>query len=101
MVSHVVGLILRSPCEAGSLHESFAHECLKSPLAFRKPAMAAASRRPARADAPKVGLDISRWPCMLQASAPGELRVARWAGSATSAPAAGGGKAMFVARRLT
>ena len=35
------------------------HECLKSSLAFRKPAVAAASRRPARADGPKVkvGLD--------------------------------------------
>ena len=50
----------------GSLHESFhfqsfsvifSHECLKSLLAFRKPAVAAASRRPARADGPKVGLD--------------------------------------------
>ena len=41
----------------GSLHESFVHECLKSSLAFRKPATAAASRRPARADGPKVGLD--------------------------------------------
>ena len=42
---------------AGSLCESFAHECLKSSLAFRKPAVAVASRRPARADDPKVGLD--------------------------------------------
>ena len=33
------------------------HECLKSLLAFCKPAVAAASRRPARADGPKVGLD--------------------------------------------
>ena len=37
--------------------EYMAHECLKSSLAFRKPAVAAASRRPARADGPKVGLD--------------------------------------------
>ena len=45
----------------GVLHESFGHECLKSSLAFRKPATAVASnfasRRPARADGPKVGLD--------------------------------------------
>ena len=33
------------------------HECAKRSLAFRKPAVAAASRRPARADGPKVGLD--------------------------------------------
>ena len=31
--------------------------CLKSSLAFRQPAVAAASRRPAKADGPKVGLD--------------------------------------------
>ena len=30
---------------------------VKSSLAFRKPAVAAASRHPARADGPKVGLD--------------------------------------------
>ena len=42
----------------GWLCEYMAHECLKSSLAFRKPAVAAASRRPAtRADGPKVGLD--------------------------------------------
>ena len=41
----------------GSLREYMAHECLKSSLAFRKPAVAAASRRPARADGPKVGPD--------------------------------------------
>ena len=41
----------------GLLHESYVHECLKSSLAFRKPAVAVASRRPARADGPKVGLD--------------------------------------------
>ena len=46
------------PADAsGSLHESFAHECLKSSLAFRNPVTAATSRRPARADGPKVGLD--------------------------------------------
>ena len=41
----------------GALHESLGHECLKSPLAFRKPATAVASRRPARADGLMVGLD--------------------------------------------
>ena len=41
----------------GVLHEPFAHDSLKSSLAFRKPATAVASRRPARADGPKVGLD--------------------------------------------
>ena len=56
---------------SGSLHEYIGHECLKSSLAFRKPAVAAASRRPARADGPEVGLD---GPATLQASAPGELR---------------------------
>ena len=45
------------------------HECLKSSLAFRKPATAVASRRPARADGLMVGLDSG-----MQASAPGELR---------------------------
>ena len=39
------------------LHESFAHECLRSSLAFRKPATAVASRRPAWADGLMVGLD--------------------------------------------
>ena len=43
--------------KAGSLCESFGHECLKSLLAFRKPATAVASRRPARADGLMVGLD--------------------------------------------
>jgi hypothetical protein len=39
------------PYEAmGVLHESFAHECLKSSLAFRKPDMHTDSRRPARAE---------------------------------------------------
>ena len=37
----------------GSLHEYMGHDCAKSSLAFRKPAVAAASRRPARADGPK------------------------------------------------
>ena len=41
----------------GSFHESFGHECLKSSLAFRKPATAVASRRPGRADGLMVGLD--------------------------------------------
>ena len=41
----------------GSLHESYVHKCLKSSLAFRKPVVAVASRRPVRADGPKVGLD--------------------------------------------
>ena len=38
-------------------HESLLHECLKSSLAFRKPATAVASRRPGRADGLMVGLD--------------------------------------------
>ena len=41
----------------GVLHESSVHECLKSSLAFRKPATAVASRRPGRADGLMVGLD--------------------------------------------
>ena len=41
----------------GVLHESSGHECLKSSLAFRKPATAVASRRPAWADGLMVGLD--------------------------------------------
>ena len=41
----------------GLLHESLGHECLKSSLAFRKPATAVASRRPAWADGLMVGLD--------------------------------------------
>ena len=41
----------------GLLCESITHECLKSSLAFRKPATAVASRRPARADGLMVGLD--------------------------------------------
>ena len=53
------------------MREYMVHECLISSLAFRKPATAVASRRPARgrADGPEVGLDGP-----LQASAPGELR---------------------------
>ena len=43
--------------QLGVLHESLAHECLKSSLAFRKPATAVASRRPGRADGLMVGLD--------------------------------------------
>ena len=39
------------------LHESLIHECLKSSLAFRKPATAVTSRRPAWADGLMVGLD--------------------------------------------
>ena len=46
----------KSETTVGSLHEYVTHECAKSSLAFRKPAVAAASRRPARADGPKVGL---------------------------------------------
>ena len=65
------------------------HECLKSSLAFRKPAVAAASRRPARADGPKVGLDGP-----VQASAPGELRGAL---GRLGYLCAKGGKAKFVA----
>ena len=34
----------------GVLHESYAHECLKSSLAFRKPAVAVVSRCPARTE---------------------------------------------------
>ena len=68
----------------GSLHEYMEHECAKSSLAFRKPAVAAASRRPARADnGPKVSLD---GPASLGAGR--AVPVARWAGSATSAPEA-------------
>ena len=73
------------------MHESFAHESSKSSLAFRKPAVAVASRRPARADGPKVGLD---GPASLQASAPGELRGAL---GRLGYLCTGGGKAMFVA----
>ena len=48
----------------GVLHESLVHECLKSSLAFRKPATAVASRRPARADGLMVGRSMG-----MQASA--------------------------------
>ena len=34
----------------GVLHESLGHECLKSSLAFRKPATYADSRHPARTE---------------------------------------------------
>ena len=34
----------------GLLHESYAHERLKSSFAFRKPAMAVVSRHPARTE---------------------------------------------------
>ena len=44
-------------------------ECAKRLPDFRKPAVAAASRRPTRADGPKVAASMA-----LQASAPGELR---------------------------
>ena len=44
-------------CDLGSLCEYIGHECAKSSLAFRKLAVAAASRRQARADGPKVGVD--------------------------------------------
>ena len=70
------------------LHESLAHECLKSSLAFRKPATAVASRRPARADGLMVGLDGHA-----SASAPAELRGAMDRPSYLSA---GGPKAIFV-----
>ena len=36
--------------QEGSLHESLGHECLKSSLAFRKPAMTVVSRCPARTE---------------------------------------------------
>ena len=42
-------LYLRSSI-SGLLHESYVHECLKSSLAFRKPAVAVVSRRPARTE---------------------------------------------------
>ena len=65
-----------------------AHECLKSSLAFFKPAMAAASRLPARADGPNVGL---RPPLQASAlrppSADGELRGALAFGYSTELPA--------------
>ena len=75
----------------GWLREYMAHECAKSSLAFRKPAVAAASRRPARG----AGLMAPRSASMaLQASAPGELRGAL---GRLGYLCAGGGKAMFVA----
>ena len=36
----------RAAAGDGVFHESLGHECLKSSLAFRKPATAVASRRP-------------------------------------------------------
>ena len=42
------------------LCESITHECLKSSLAFHKPAVAAASRRPARADGLRAGTRHAR-----------------------------------------
>ena len=65
---------------------------MKSLLAFRKPAVAVASRRPVRADGPKVGLDGRLKP--LKASAPGELRGAL---GGLGYLCAGGAKAIFVA----
>ena len=37
---------------SGALHEYNGHECLKSSLAFRKPAVAVVSRCPARTEGP-------------------------------------------------
>ena len=51
----VPGFLCSRMVREGWLHEYMVHECLKSSLAFRQPAVAAASRRPARADGPKVG----------------------------------------------
>jgi len=62
----------------------------KTSLAFRKPATAVASLRPARADGPKVGLDGH---ASLRLSSPGELRGAMGRLGYLSA---GGPKAMFV-----
>ena len=53
----------------GWLCEFIVHECAKGSLAFRKPAMAAASRRLARAEMAPRSASMA-----LQASAPGELR---------------------------
>ena len=85
----------------GVLHESLAHDSLKSSLAFRKPATA---DRPSPAAA-RPGLTASWSASMgMQASAPAELRapwaVARWEaeGSATSAPKA---ERQSLSRRLT
>ena len=68
----------------GVFHESLGHECLKSSLAFRKPATAVASRRPGRADGLMVGLDGH---ASLSQRRPSS--VARWAGLPTSPPEAG------------
>ena len=86
----------------GWLHEYMVHECAKSSLTFRAsrpwawppPAGAAAPPGQGSADGPKVGLDglaslgAGRAPCT----------VARWAGSATSAPEA---ERQCLSRRLT
>ena len=77
------------------MREYMVHDCAKSSLAFHKPAVAAASRRPARADGPKVGLDGLSM--ALQASAPGELRAHRGALGRLGYLCARGAKAMFVA----
>ena len=69
-----------------------AHECAKSSLAFCKPAVAAASRRPARADGPKVGLDGLACKPRRRASS-----VAAGALGRLGYLCAGGAKAMFVA----
>ena len=79
------------------MHEYIVHEChrmckkLARARRFRKPAVAAASRRPARADGLKVGLDGR---ALQQASAPSELRGAL---GRLGYLCAGGAKAMFVA----
>ena len=70
-------------------------DCAKSSLAFRKPAVAVASRHPARgrADGPKVGLDgpaRSSKPRRRASSARGALGRLGYL-------CVGGGKAMFVA----
>ena len=74
----------------GSFHESLLHECLKSSLAFRKPAT---RPRPSPAAA-RAGLTASWSASMgMQASAPAELRGAMGRPSYLSA---GGPKAKFV-----
>ena len=73
-----------------------AHECLKSSLTFRQPAVAVASRRLARADGPKVSASMAL--PQVPASASGELRGAL---GSLGYLCAGGGKAMFVAAAET
>ena len=99
MLSDSGEFVIMSRVATGSLCESFTHECLKSSLAFRNPAVAVASRRPARADAPKVGLDgpASHKP-RRRASSPVRGAWARWAGSATSTLEA---ERQCLSRRLT